>query len=497
MLKEEKEREYVSILDSLQRVKNGIVQDCQDELAMTGMMPDSAQQELKVLAGITGNVFWGFKTLGAEIYCDKDKPNIVYANIGGRTFSCGRSSLPAEAKNIDYGNEVNKEKDVTPSPVVAPVVAPIISEPIEPNIPLPEEILPIPNVQEEEKVQEKEEEAKQEKNEDKEEDTPSAPTFDYSSNAPVFNLDEEEFEEENEATESKPVFSENIPIFDEQEEDGFDDAPTVSESKEDVSVPVFDEGGVVSYEDKKESTPEPSGAVMFTPPASDEPVKVSSFSNMGDIFIEEQTKKGSEFVYTYSKITVAHKDFGSRPEEMLVLIAPLKISKYSCASVPIVVTILHKGVATTVSSYDSKENGKNMVTIDVNEFYFLVRGAFDDDGNFTPTFVTTGISANQGDIINVTYSKTFGKSTDRATRNGHIKFGYDAEAANGTVEVLPFGEIGDDDFVAIVKNDEFVDYYMISKSLRVNHRPIIYDKNGTPLELVCSWDDDTLTAELV
>lgn len=505
MNRQEKESRFSEILDILQTVKNGIVSDCTSELMLTGVMPQSAQQELKVLSDITGAVFVGLNALGIPLEQDANHDGLVTATVDGKVFSCAKVNLDfdkvkapltaSEAYSVTQAAPVTSEKPAAPA---APVVE-------------PEPVVTAPPVQNEPEV---------ETEEDDEIETEASYT--PTSGAHLYDMNEEEFDEEFEddeiesseevpsfATEQKNEAEEEVEIEDDEiESDDVEDdeieettssEPTVSAYEEiDDEIEEDDE---IEADDEMESSEPPAAPVYEKPKANvigGGPVSTASSGfSKNDIFIEEQSKFASEFVYHTSKISVLHPDIGSRPEEMLIMIAPLKITKYSCPSVPIIVTIFHRGNSVTASSYDTMDSGKNLVMIDIDEYYFLCRGSFDDNGNFKASIVTTGPSANQGDRINILSSKTYGNGANRETRNGHIKFRYEAESGPGTIEVFPFGKPDEDDFVAIVKNDEFVDYYFISRSLRINSRPIVYTGNGNKQELICQWEGDSLTAELV
>lgn len=495
---QEKETEYIRILDSLQNIKNGVVQDCTTDLMLTGMMPVKAQKELKVLANITGAVFCGLNALGKQIEEKEEQEGLVFITIGGKVFSCAKANLILDKMDsplsASEAYSVAKPQTVVEAPKVeeAPVVS---SAPA------------VPTVSEDEYEEEEEDEPF-----NMPASIPVAP-----SPSPVSNLAEEE-EEEDEPVFTAEVKEEPAPIpavEEEYEEEEEEDIPTETETP---SIPNVEDNSILNLlnfannveeedtnkEDDVEITePEPEVVEEVKTPTTGgakiigaTPAVTNVFSSE-DLFLEERIKNGNEFVYNYSKISVMHQEMGSKPEEMHVLIAPLKITKYSCTSVPIVVTVMHNGRTVTASSYDTKDTGKNIVLFDINEYYFLARGAIDENGNFKATLTTTGISANQGDKINVISSKTYGNCQNKATKNGHVKFRYTAESGPGTIEVFPFGDIGDEDFVAIVKNEEFVDYYVLSKSFRANQRPIIYTETGEPSELLCHWDGDNLQAELL
>ena len=219
----------------------------------------------------------------------------------------------------------------------------------------------------------------------------------------------------------------------------------------------------------------------------------------GDNWEEEQSKPVEEFVYNMSKLSMSHVNDGS-PEEIIVMIAPLKIPRVATAAVPIIVSLYSRGKTVTKTSYDMGDGGKTIVTIDINDFYFLCRGSFDDDGKFKPMITTTGDSSTLGDRLNVVSSKTYGNAKAPNTKNGHIKMKYISESGQGTIEVFPFGTAGDSEFVVMVKNPEFCDAYYINQKGRTGSSTIIYGKNDenevVRLEIIPNWEGDVLAVEV-
>lgn len=464
MQKQEKEKYFSNILEILQTVKNGIVSDCTEELMYTGTMPVNAQKELKVLANITGCVFSGLQMLGTPLTQDPNHDGLVLVTIDDKTYSCAKI-------NLDDATTYEKtEKPLTVSEAYSVTMNTNENVEIENKEPIKEET--------EQEVEENIENENSSEEEDIEEVKEES------------IIQEENMEEQSEVTEETPNDDSYIGSNTENE---YEDVLETNTDTDD-----FEDEVIENEEEKQEEEIEEENTyVSKANIIGEKPITPSNITKE-DFFLEESSKHANEFIYSISKITVLHPEIGSKPEEMLVMIAPLKVTKYSCPSVPIVVTILNRGKSITRSSYDILETGKNLVQIDINEFYFLCRGSFDDNGKFHATIVTTGISANQGDKINVISHKSYGDSTNRETRNGHVKFRYEAECGPGTIEVFPFGQPGEPDFVAIVKNNEFIDYYLISKSLRSSSRPIIYTGNGNKQELVCQWDTyDNLIVELV
>lgn len=302
---------------------------------------------------------------------------------------------------------------------------------------------------------------------------------------------EDEVEEEEEEERLAPAFEEEEP-----ELDADDDAnePEFEEDDEPQALPEPEEGD--------EELPEDNVAAAFLQKRA-EVIGATKVVPMmpTDVFVEEKTKAVPEIVYEMFDITVAHSGYGGggRAEEMRVVIAPLKIVRQATPSVPILVSVLHRGRVYTKSSYDVTEEGKNLVTLDVAEFYLLCRGSFDANGVFHALMTTTGISANQGDILNVNSLKSFGTEAGRNVRNGHVKFRYTSDHGPGTVEVFPADAPGVEEFIVMTKNDEFTDYLYVSNSRgRTSKRALVFD-NDVKKEVVCSWgaDGETLTADLV
>ncbi len=527
-MKKERENDFGSILDSLQKIRSDIVRESQQELMFTGVMPAAAQRELKLVADITAAVFNGLMGTGVAVGSDPSNPALAVMTIGGKNFSCLKAQLIAE-----LGTEASVSPSVTPAEEVSTPLAEAVDEPA--MAPIKEHkdssgsgYVPMAELSKEEPDIVSNDSFAVGR------DTERASLSNSSNSDFAGGRDEEEPEDVsvdiNDILTQESAVEETVlthipapkpmpapaplakaPAPREEPE------PIVYTPEPEVGIPEVDPQrvqapsdpqGVVSLsEDDDDSSTVPNEMVEAAPITTGKATiiggEVSSISSVDktDFFIEETSKLESEFVYCFSKISVMHTDMGGggRPEEMLVLVAPLKICKYATTSVPIVVTIVHNGKSVTASSYDILEEGKNIVTIDISEFYFLCRGSFDDKGRFKASIVTTGISSQQNDRITPLFSKTYGNAQDKETRNGHIKFRYTADSGPGTVEVLPFGSQGDrsEDFVAIVKNKEFVDYYLVSKSLKANTRAIIYSEGGVMNELVCHWEDDELIADLI
>ena len=505
-----RENEYIGILDALTRIKSEIITESTEELAMTGMMPEQSQKELKVLIDITGAVFGGFHAMGIPV---SDVGKVVSVTIGGRDFTCPKGAVKfdtADIKHVDkpiVNQPVKEEAPIVETPIVDKDEPTVNSNPVNSN----------PIVEEKEEVSE-----------------PTLETVETSKETitpdPVEMVSEAEdidLNDDDDEIDFEGLFDDNET----SDETSITEEDTVSEEVSDAPTNINDFVDSMTSNLNEEEAPvsnEPDYMQMLKDTGYDKPIEtekeeptynstyndeddteeeeddstipnIQSGMNFSNFFVEEQNKDAAGFVYSFSKISIMHTDRmgGGHPEEMYIMVAPLSIYKQEISSVPIVVTIVHNGKHVTCSSYDTLDEGKNIVLIDIDEFYFLCRGSFTADGKFRATVVTTGISAAQGDKMNILSSKTYGNALDPETKNGHIKFSYKSEAGDGYIEVIPFGKPGDEDFVAIVKNKEFIDYYLMSKSLRANSKAIVYSKGGISNELLCHWDGDILMADLI
>jgi len=437
---------YKNMLDEATKMRKAFITEYGDLLAFGEDMPADAKSDLQASAKITGIVFDALVRHGVELGASTNKPGFYEIILDGEAYSCHKSTIPSLATSA----QVN----------VAPKPAPVAK---------PEPIAPAPFFEPEPEP----------------EPTP-AQFFNEVEDNPVEENEEVFFEEDD----GSGVTSNNY--FEESSETEDIPVDEIVEEAEEASE-------VAEEEDESASMPEPPslkaeviGDVKVTPMLT------------SDVFIEAKEKPLSEIVYEIFDITVAHSGYGGggKAEEMRITVAPLKIVKQACPSVPIIVSVLHRGRVYTKSSYDVFEEGKNLVTIDVSEFYLLCRGSFDANGVFHAIITTTGISANQGDILNLVGHKTFGDATNRNTKNGHIKFRYMSDNGPGSVEVFPADEPGTEEFLIMTKNDEFVDYLYVSNSRgRGSKRAIIFD-DDVKKEVVCSWvgngdDEEVLSVDLV
>ena len=404
---------YGTILKNVQIIKQGIMTELADELPF-GITNAAAVSELESLADINGIVMKELHKHG-EAYLPVDgKPQFVAMEVNGERYISHISKVEevdvqTKAKDIPPAREEDLQRRVETPVVPVPVPVPVTEAPVK--------------------------------------DTPLAATENYDfvpsveETAPV----EEEVPEENSTQVETPVSEEST-----EETTPMENTTPVEEPVDET--PATQEQNLV--EDEVQEVPQ-----IPAPQIIGEITSLPNINSMqkAEIFTEEKEKSIDEFVYDIRRIMVSH--MGSAPEEMQFFIAPLKIYKYSCTAAPIVVSVYYKGRYYNFSSYDKIEDGRNMVSAEINEYYFLIRGFFDEKGRFCSTIQTTGISANQNDRINVISSDAH-HPTGPAVGNGHLKFRFNGDDGDGIIEVFP-REPGEDEYLLVIRYGEFLDYPII------------------------------------
>lgn len=521
MKSNEKQMKYASILEIIDGMKQDVVQTSMQQLMLTGVMPESSQNELKVLSQITGAIFNGMITIGTEVYSDESNDGLVYTVIGDKKYSCARINISNSVSISSKPLSASEAYSMTSSTVEtqAPTVEPAKKVSLEEFNDVPAEGQKEQKKKEEEKekedkveefpAQEEVELASTEPEEtnspfqfgkldeaaefgDTEEEEDDAPSMEIEGTPAVFTRTEveEQEEEEEQKEEEEPVSLEAEESLDDLLSDDDFDTPSTPIAP----APVSYDPDLENDEDFEEDT----APVREEPKAVEAPVAVQTIRR-GDMFEEEQQKSINTMLFNISKLTLSHID-GGKPEEIVVMMAPLKVSRVAAPAVPIIVTLYNRGKVVTKTSFDMGDQGKAIVTIDINEFYLLCRGSFDDEGHFKAFIITTGLSSQQGDRLSVVSSKNYGNSLDENVKNGHIKMRYEAEAGPGTIEVFPFGTEKDGEFVVMVKNTEFCDTYYINQKGRTGSSVLIYGKDSSGdigrLEIVPTWNGDILEVEV-
>lgn len=301
---------------------------------------------------------------------------------------------------------------------------------------------------------------------------------------------------QNELTETKATDNSMDECAAEDEEmEQKTDKPVLSEDTDTIGKSTFDEKTMDVTKSEKATLEEKNGARFIVPKVNE--TNVSAIS-LGEIFQDEKSKRIDEFVFETYRIIVSHMGIG-KGEDMSLMIAPLKISKYADANAPIVVYVYYKGRSYIRSSYDALDDGKNIVTMQIGDYELLFRGSFDSNGVFQSMISTTGISANQGDRMMVIDKKSH-CPVGKQVKNGHIKFRYTAwENGNdtqGTMEVFPIAE-DEDEYVAIAVHGEWRDAHYISCKSGGLPEVRLKTEHGIPAALICVRNGDLVEADIV
>lgn len=204
----------------------------------------------------------------------------------------------------------------------------------------------------------------------------------------------------------------------------------------------------------------------------------------GKIF-NEKRKLASDFIFNSYKIMATHWGYSSS-SEIRLFIAPLQV-KQDNPNVPIIVHAYCSGKYVTASSYDTKEEGHSIVTIMIDDFNLLIRGSF-ANGVFKSSVVTTGTSANQGDMLNIV-SKETGYEGPNPKGSGHIKF----KENNDIYEVFPLS-LTENEYICMHISEEFLDYYIVSKYGIPKIRII---NNGLKQEIVAGWSGKYFDTDII
>lgn len=205
------------------------------------------------------------------------------------------------------------------------------------------------------------------------------------------------------------------------------------------------------------------------------------------VVTNERQKKSGDFIFNKYRISAAKQGFNSA-SDITLFVAPLQVIPNN-PNVPIVVHVYSHGNFKTASSYDTKDSGHNIVTLEIDNFYLLIRGGFDSNGKFMSFVMTTGLSANQGDIINV-LSKEEGYTGPILPGSGHIKF----EDDGNIYEIFPLN-LQENEYLCILISKEFLDYYVVAKNY--GSPKIRIFENGTQKEIIAGWSGDVFEADIL
>lgn len=444
---------YGHILNDSQRIRKEIMNEWGDTLMFGGSMPQEAIDELSTAARITGLSFDALAKHGVNISQVNGKPDLYSLSVRDETYVCHKSAIPSMVGFLDVVNIPGVSVEQPAQKAESPVIEKSSSAYTQPD---------------------KEEELEQE--------------------SPRVERDTRRryFEEEPE-----PVEEDFFP--DEESEEEVETEPEVEEKKEPESEEEDSpEEEVLEAESEPESEQE---TVLEAPKLRAEVIGGSpniGYLNRDSLFIEERSKNVDEIIYEMFDVSLTHSGYGGggKATEMQIMVAPLKIQKFACPSVPILVSVYCNGKVQSFSSYELKEDGKNLVQLCINEFYLLFRGSYDAAGHFKALVTTTGISANQGDIMNVTSATKYGDDSNKNVNNGHVKFKSLVYGEPGTIEVIPFGAPDDNEFIVLTKTDEFVDYIYVSDIQGGMKKPTIFTEENKKNLICCSWEGDQMKVEL-
>lgn len=477
---------YGHILNDAQRIRKEIMSEWGDILMFGGSMPEDVVNELSTAARITGLAFDALSNHDVAFEQVANKPDLFRLTVREESYVCHKSAIPSMSGFLDVVNvpgvpsstfehsspvkeeaEEEVQEEETPKKQ-AKKKAPVVEEPEEPEF----EEDPIP-LKPWEDLEDDEDKVNDNDLEEEEEDSEEEIEYeDDDDEIPQASFEATDDDEEEESIQ----FEDGEETELEDDEDSESEEPEYESENEDED----------SEDDEEEEVSYPSRKAEVIGGTA----QVSSIAKR-DLFIEEAQKNRDDFIYEMFQVSLTHSGYsgGGKPEELTIMIAPLKIQKFTSVSVPIIVSVYHKGKIISKSSYDQVEDGKNLVMLDINEFYLLFRGSFDANGEFKGFISTTGISANQGDILNIISNNSYGVKDSRTVNNGHIKIRSIVDDEEGTIEAFPFGEPEDNEFIVMTKNDEFVDYLYISDAVKGLKKAIIF-QGGQKTQVMCSWDDD-------
>lgn len=422
---------YKEILDSAEQIRKSILEKNIDYISFGGVMPETDTKEIAAVVKIEKAVFDYLITEGLEFREIQDRPNLLETTFEGTRYICQKNYTPVETTNIPITNvnktDVETKKEATP----------------------------------EEKF-----------------------TIFYNGTI----MEDEELEEDQiEITSNLRKDLSNVQTLTYILNDG-------TSSKIQHGTNIIN----LYYKDEIVAQCEFEAEEPFTQETQNKATYIGSdniidYSNLNVVPPEEKRTPISDLVYEKIEISLQHPGFNTDPEIYEILVAPLKLYKQAISTVPIIVVIWKKGFQsrTISSSYDSYETGKNLVTMNIDDYNILVRGTFTSEGEFNSIITTTEHSANQGDILEVKSKTSFGKDSSHRSVNGHPVLPYSSDEGHAFLFVLPLGETGDDIFLVASKTDEFCEYQISSSDSYGANRAFVYTTMGE-LTIIPHWDGDYL-----
>ncbi len=218
----------------------------------------------------------------------------------------------------------------------------------------------------------------------------------------------------------------------------------------------------------------------------------TGLSHEGAVVNEYKLPKNNA-IYTIFDLYITPGGIGNK-ERMQIMVAPLENRDKPDANVPIIVSAFYNGKHFTKSSIETIDAGKNLITFDVVNFHFLVRGSFDQNLKFKASINTTGKSIADGTKISLIKESNYGTVSGEKYNGLHFTFNEKDDLTN--CFVFPLKDNESSEFICILQTNEFIDYPYCSKTL-VGTEKISIDNNGQRQELSCEWEGDYLKAKLV
>ena len=305
-------------------------------------------------------------------------------------------------------------------------------------------------------------------------------------------------------TKEDPVIQTDVAAHEDvlpnDEESSFKEPVTMHEEAQENEESDIKESGIdISSNDQIENGPEDLSSPELQPEF--EVPKTSATIIGGEIKQNtqelpeiEKRVKVSDLVYDRFLISI-ERSLPDIKEEYTIVCAPMKLSRYKMLSTPIVVFIKDKHGHRFVKSSFDMEDGKNIVSMNIDDFSILIRGTFDENGNFGTIITTTGRSADKGDEISLISEEHYGKDR-KNTKNGHPVMHYMSDEGLAYVFAIPIGEAKQEDFLVISKTEEFTDYMYSSSDTLGAYTAKVYE-NGVAKRVLPAFRNDELEIEVV
>lgn len=292
----------------------------------------------------------------------------------------------------------------------------------------------------------------------------------------------------------EPLESEDSDEIQEDDELSDDKLSIEENSKDEIDEDEIEEGN--DSESINNDFSDNNDTIEDTKPISNGATIIGDDIKEHEPFFPEMEKRTNIADLVYELISLDVKCPNGITKSFEFMVAPLKIFKYKTLLVPIVVAVKSEDSKNVKSSLDYYDSGKNILVINIDDCSFLVRGTFDNNGNFNAIIQTTEKSVDRGDIIEVKSYKVYGNDHNHESINGHPVLHYNSNEGPSYALIFPLNEIGIDDFIIISKTDEFVDYLYSSADNLGAYTATIYENNSAK-RIIPRWDDEMLEVDIV